>query len=323
MMNKCNENPLVSIIIPTYKRSELLNTAINSVLDQTYSFIEVIIVDDNNPESVYRKNTEELMKQYDTNNRVKYIKHDYSKNGSAARNTGIKNSNGEYIGFLDDDDQFLPEKINLQIDKLSKLDQDWGGVYCSIEKFMNSKSIKKYQGFKEGKLTKELLLMEIPFFAGSSLLVKRKVMIELGGFDESFQRHQDWEFLIRFFRKYKLAFLNEILVYINVYPNFNNKISGKKLEQVKLQFLDKFDADIKMFELDIQKKIYKRHYFEIIFSYLLEKKVIQAFKWIKKTNSFIKISFKERIMFLIYFISSFVPTKLKKAIRKLFKIKSS
>ena len=95
---------LVSVIIPTYKRSEMLPRAVESALNQTYSNIEVVVVDDNDPESTWRKDTSERMLQFKNDNRVKYICHEKNSNGSVARNTGIKNSAGSIIAFLDDDD---------------------------------------------------------------------------------------------------------------------------------------------------------------------------------------------------------------------------
>ena len=113
-------NELVSIIIPTYKRNEKLKKAIESILKQTYQNIEIIVVDDNNPNTEYRKKNEILMQSYIKNSKVKYIKHEKNKNGAAARNTGINAANGKYIGFLDDDDEFLPTKIEKQVDVLEK-----------------------------------------------------------------------------------------------------------------------------------------------------------------------------------------------------------
>ena len=110
-----DNQPLVSVIIPTYKRLGMLGRAIDSVLNQTYNNIEIIIVDDNNEDSEYRKETERFMKKYDDNIEIKYVKHKQNKNGAAARNTGINNANGVYIAFLDDDDEFSPKKIELQI----------------------------------------------------------------------------------------------------------------------------------------------------------------------------------------------------------------
>ena len=94
----------VSVIITTYKRADMLSRAINSVLNQTYKNIEVIVVDDNGNGSEYRLKTEIIMNKYSQIDNLKYIKHKENKNGSAARNTGIREATGDIICFLDDDD---------------------------------------------------------------------------------------------------------------------------------------------------------------------------------------------------------------------------
>ena len=206
---------IVSIIIPTFKRNQCLKRAINSVLNQTFNEFEIIVVDDNNEGSRYRKLNEKLMEDYKDNEKVIYIKHQQNLNGAAARNTGIKFSKSKYIAFLDDDDEYLPEKTELQINVLEKLDKTWGAVYCGYSKYINNKLISTDLNSKYGNLKIKLLLMENPIAAGSTLLIKRSILNELNGFDITFSRHQDWELLMRFFKKYKIAYVNQNLVKIN------------------------------------------------------------------------------------------------------------
>ena len=94
-----SNKPLVSVIIPTYSRPVFLKRCLDSVLNQTYPNIEVFVVDDNNPDTDARSETEKTMEAYKENPRVTYLKHEKNKNGSAARNTGWKASHGEYITF--------------------------------------------------------------------------------------------------------------------------------------------------------------------------------------------------------------------------------
>ena len=101
---------LVSVIITTYGGSKTLKRAINSILAQTYKNIEIIIVDDNDPNSLERKHTENIISNFDACT-IKYIKHSKNLNGAVARNTGINASNGKYICFLDDDYFYLPNRV--------------------------------------------------------------------------------------------------------------------------------------------------------------------------------------------------------------------
>lgn len=115
--------PLVSVIIPTYNRPTYLRRCLESVLNQTYKNIEIFVVDDNNPETEARIETEKIMNEYVNGKNVTYLKHNFNKNGSAARNTGWKHSSGKYITFLDDDDEIDESKIQKQVECLAKLIQ--------------------------------------------------------------------------------------------------------------------------------------------------------------------------------------------------------
>ena len=101
-------NKLVSVIIPTYGGGEYLKRCIESVLAQTYPNIEVVVVDDNGLGTPNQLLTQKVMQEFKDDTRVKYVCHEINKNGSAARNTGFRNSKGEYICLLDDDDEWLP-----------------------------------------------------------------------------------------------------------------------------------------------------------------------------------------------------------------------
>ena len=106
---------LVSIIIPTYNGADKICAAVDSVLNQTYENIEVIVVDDNGEGTENQRLTAKAMEKYRDNPKVQYLVHKVNKNGSAARNTGIRASKGEFLGFLDDDDLFLPEKTQKEV----------------------------------------------------------------------------------------------------------------------------------------------------------------------------------------------------------------
>ena len=107
-----------------------LERAIASALNQTFKNFEIIIVDDNNENSIFRKKNEALIRKYENNERIVYLKHEKHANGAVARNTGICYSKAKYIAFLDDDDEFLQYKLEYQIKTLENCDESWGAVYC-------------------------------------------------------------------------------------------------------------------------------------------------------------------------------------------------
>lgn len=215
MMN----GPLVSVVIPTYKRPDTLDRAILSVLAQTYHNIEVIVVDDNNPNSEGRQLTEVKMSKFEEDSRVKYIKHEYNKNGSAARNTGARNSNAKYIAFLDDDDEFYPEKIEAQVKRLEELPKEYALCYTLVVYEKENGVLRYSKENREGDLFFDALTRNLSFQAGSNLFVRKDAFESIGGFDETFIRSQDKEVVTRLLKQYKIAFAPVIGVHAHVYED--------------------------------------------------------------------------------------------------------
>lgn len=220
--------PLVSVIIPTYNRPTYLRRCLESVLNQTYKNIEIFVVDDNNPETEARIETEKIMNEYVNGKNVTYLKHNFNKNGSAARNTGWKHSSGKYITFLDDDDEIDESKIQKQVECLEKLDESWGACYTAY------KLIKEYgrnqisTENRSGDCYVDALMRTMFMGSGSNLFLRKKVVDEIGGYDESFQRNQDIEFLVRVLENYKLAYVDEVL--LTIYQE-GNRVS-RSFEQI-------------------------------------------------------------------------------------------
>ncbi|NYI50808.1 glycosyltransferase family 2 protein [Macellibacteroides fermentans] len=208
-------NPLVSVIIPTYKRPDMIFRAVNSVLKQTYDNIEIFVVDDNNPKFPEREATEEVMSQFKNNHNVIYLKHDKNRNGSAARNTGWRISSGKYITFLDDDDEISPNKIQKQVECLESLDDSWGACYTAYHTLMKDGSIQRSTTNQSGDIYLRALMRTFYVGSGSNILLRKKVIDEIGGYDESFKRNQDIEFMTRAFENYKVAYINEDLLTIH------------------------------------------------------------------------------------------------------------
>lgn len=251
-------NPEISVIIPTFGRNKELKRAIDSVVSQTYENIEIIVVDDNDPDSEYRLSTEKIMAEY-SDKRIVYLKHEKNKNGAAARNTGIRSAKGEYIAFLDDDDAFLPQKLEKQLDFLiSRPDID--GAYCWYERE------NPHTPEKEGDLSLEILSC-IETAPTPSLFLKKKDLTEIGGFNESFHRHQDFDLLLRYFKKRKIAPVKEILLKIGR-SDGKNHMHGLKLEKLKIQFLDTFKSEINSYNSKQKRFIYARNFSHVFLDYL-------------------------------------------------------
>ena len=128
---------LVSVIIPTYNRIDTLERAIKSVKSQTYKNIEVLVIDDNANNHNIRKEVEKIVSKFQN---IKLIQNKENLGGGLSRNEGIKNAKGEYIAFLDDDDEFYPEKIEKQYELYKKLNNDKVGLIYCYAKYVGSKS---------------------------------------------------------------------------------------------------------------------------------------------------------------------------------------
>lgn len=264
--------PTVSVIISTYNRAHLLGRAIQSVLDQTYQDLEIIVVDDASTD-----NTEEIVSGF-KDERIQYVRHEENKGGAAARNTGIKIANGDYVGLLDDDDEWLGDKLQKQVDAMEELpDNDWGGTYCGH--FHMGHKVTRVEAIKQGNLKKELLKGEVNVGASSTLLFRRHAICEVGLFDEDLARYQDWELLIRFFRRYKLSSVREPLV--KVYGH--NMPSAEKLAEVKNEFLHKVEEDIYQCGKDEAMEIFARHWLEIHMFFTMEGKPKESLHYLKKS----------------------------------------
>lgn len=257
--------PLVTVVITTYKRANGVKNAIHSILDQTYPNIEIIVVDDNNSNSSDREETQKVMKKYNDDERINYIKHKCNKNGAAARNSGIFASKGEYICFLDDDDAYLNTKIEKSIIAFEKYDNSYGAVYCGYLGW-NSKS-NDLSRYKEGDLTLDILLLEYTnhYLSTPTAFYKKAALLKINGFDETFTRHQDLELNLRFLEHYKFGVVPEALVVLNdIITNTNNKLSATDYLDLKIKFFKKFKYKINTYSEEIQNKIYERNWSEVL-----------------------------------------------------------
>lgn len=259
------DQPLVSVVIPTYKRSEMLHRAVDSVLNQTYPNIQVIVVDDNNPDTEWRAATTEKMRIYEHDARVKYVCHEHNRNGSAARNTGIRSADGEIIAFLDDDDWFHPEKVSLQVEYLLAHPQ-YRAVYCGWDR-----DGRKILPNLEGDLSFELL-------SGRNIIITNTIMmwradaLACGGWDERLKRHQEAGFLLRYFAcGGKIGVVSRILTEFDVSDRSNAATNSEAFELYQLAYLDYYKDRIEACEAQRKgagKDIYSYRYRGILLSHI-------------------------------------------------------
>lgn len=201
------DKPLVSVIIPVFNRANLIGRSIKSVLDQTYSNLELIVVDDNSSDD-----TSEVIHGI-KDSRLKYIRNEVNLGPSKSRNKGIEFASGELVAFQDSDDEWLPEKLEKQVELLKKCSDKTGAVYCGMEFYDYKTGLKigddiRYFDFRNNFLHGKNLYTP----ANVTVVIKKSVLDDVGYFDEQLFAAEDTELAIRVSKKYDYAFVNEALV---------------------------------------------------------------------------------------------------------------
>jgi len=232
--------PEVSVVIPTYNRDQYIKRAIDSALSQTIENIEVIVVDDGSSDR-----TDEVVERI-RDSRITYLKHEANRGGSAARNTGIEYATGEYISFLDSDDEWLPTKLEQQRDELESRSSEWVAAYCDFKRTRSNRlveivdnHIRRPTGLEgDEELVARIFLRKFAHGGASTLFVKQHIINEMGGFDPSFQRHQDLEFLVRLLQFGKLAYVDETLIKKHDTGNPSVDAAAQAMEHFNEKFAD-------------------------------------------------------------------------------------
>lgn len=266
-------NPLVSVIIPTYGGAEFLPRCIESVLSQTYKNIEIIVVDDNGIDTPKQLETAKAMEKYKSCSNVKYICHEVNRNGSAARNTGVKASKGEFISFLDDDDVFVSDKIERQVILLQSLPNDYAFVYCSHSIYRNDVLTQTVRATQSGFLFFEKLMNRVSVQT-SGVLMRRSVFEELDGFDETFKRHQDWEFIARIMQKYKIQ-ADDFIGYTRYLYGRSDATSPQQSKERRMHYLMKMQPYLTSLSNEQRQDFNNYHRIDIALKFLKAKKITQ------------------------------------------------
>ena len=219
-----------SIIITTYKRSDFLIRAIESCLNQDYSGSkEVIVVDDSGEGNEYQIKNATLIQDYVDKGLVKYVVHNLNKGACVARNTGGAYAEGEYLFFLDDDDEFLPNKVSEQISFLHQ-NKEYDAHASAFLKKRNGKAFPSTDGLPViGDLKNYLMYGNVytPMFC-----IKRSVFLEIGGFDE-IPKFQDMFFICLFLEKGKQIYAGKEPLFIQN-DHQEERISNKSVANAEI-----------------------------------------------------------------------------------------
>ena len=284
------EKTKVSVIIPTFNRSNLISRAIKSVLNQTFKDFELIVVDDGSTD-----NTEELVQSFhDT--RIIYIKQK-NQGPASARNTGILKSRGEYIAFLDSDDEWVPSKLKNQI----KLFQNSrmknlgfvGGKTLGIN--LQGKFVKITKAYQKGCILKECLNRELkpPFINSNTAMIRKSVLNEVGHFDENLIYNEDTDLWIRIAKKYNFDMVNEVI---------SKTYKGYKINRITIKIAQNKEYLLKKHRItySLYPKIYAKQLSLLASQYFIRRNILKGRRYCLES---IKLSPSSLISHLKLFFS--------------------
>jgi glycosyltransferase involved in cell wall biosynthesis len=230
------DKPLVSVVIATYNMAEYLLVAVRSALDQTYRTIEILIVDDGSTDGT-RDAVEPLLED----RRVRYF-HQQNHGQAAAKNHGVRESHGEYVAFLDADDMWEPEKLELQMPLF--LGSARIGVVYSRLAYIDESGAEVRVADNElfrGRVTGPLLIRN--FIGFGSSVVRKACFDQLGAFDDAIGMGIDYDLWLRFSTEYEFDFVDRPLLRYRVWSGqMSNNCKSRYLSGIAImhRFLERF-----------------------------------------------------------------------------------
>ncbi len=292
------EQPLVSVIMPCYNGEKFIDEAIESVINQTYKNWELIIVDDGSTDK-----SKKIINNYLSDERIYYICHTKNIGIPSARNTGINTSGGEFIALLDQDDKWLPNKLDLQIDKFYESKPEVGLVFGNIDVvdlygniIYEVKNVKiNFEKINQRDLTRHLFLN--CFIPSITVMYKRKCTKEVGRFDEAILwGGDDYDLWLRIANKFKFAYVNKVLgirrLHDNNYSQTERMIKGSM--QLTNSIVRKHAFLNKYKQKKIARDLYRLGRYKHLIGNFVEAKKI----YIKAFSTCFNIGWKPYIAFL-------------------------
>jgi glycosyltransferase involved in cell wall biosynthesis len=206
----------ISVIIPTFNRVSTIIRAIESVLNQTYKNIEIIVVDDGSTD-----NTKDILSQYN----IKYISID-NQGVSTARNLGVKAAKSDWIAFLDSDDEWIPSKLEEQV-QFSLENPNINLIHTDEVWIRNDVRVNPPKKYKKGGGDQFIPNLKLCAIGPSTTLINKKMFLELGGFREDYPCCEDYDLWLKFTSLYEVGFIDKLLV----------KKYGGHIDQLSTQFI--------------------------------------------------------------------------------------
>lgn len=268
---------LVSVVITTYKRDiSYVKEALESVINQTYSNIEVYLIDDNGENSKYSKELSALCQEY---NNVFYRPNKKNSGAQISRNNGIAYSKGQYVAFLDDDDIWRKDKIEKQMSLFTE--DNIGMVFCDGYSFPDGDQ-SNLSVFREASIYDRPITFSMELFndfigSTSQAIIRRSVFDVVGYFDVDMPARQDYEMWLRISKKYKIVGSPERLLYYRVHPGDRISTNWNKCINSYLLLLNKYKIDY-----DLNRYAKAKLMLRLAMAYKRNKQVFKAIQYTMK-----------------------------------------
>ena len=263
--------PIVSVIIPAYNRSSTIARSVESALSQTFQDLEVIVVDDGSSD------TTRNIVQSIPDDRLRLICHATNLGAAAARNTGMKASQAKYIAWLDSDDEWLPEKLQTQLDAFQHAAPDVKACYSAHERIEQGRMRIHLPRQNDRKK----LFLGCDLGPGSTLLFERTVLNEVGYLDESLGRYEDWDWLLRYCSIYRLVGLKRPLARVYYTP----RRSAHIIETSAHQFVSKYSIELRQYGWHYRRMVISRRWMEVASYYAQEHNVKMVILYVTRALS--------------------------------------
>jgi glycosyltransferase involved in cell wall biosynthesis len=216
--------PLISVVMPAFNAERFICESIESVLHQSYPNIELIVINDGSTDNT--ANTISHLK-----NSINYLETE-NKGVSAARNLGIQEAKGEWIAFLDADDIWFTNKLKLQFDKLDGCNWSYTDSYYLGKQYKHDTKRSDLSPLFSGNIFNHLLTENI--ITTSSVVVKKSLIQNVGGFDENLEALEDWKLWLEIAKAHPISYINEPLLKYRVYAGSTSRKARKMLPLHKL-----------------------------------------------------------------------------------------
>ena len=298
-------NQLITIVITTYQRPDRIARAVSSALAQRCNK-EIIVVDDNGAGSQMQVSTAEALNPYI--DQITYIINRQNGGPGFSRNQAIQIAKGEYITFMDDDDEIHPDKLRLQAELLEQKGKDYSCCYCSYTKILEGNRFQTNGESAEGDVFCYMLARSLYVGSGTNLLIRTSVIQEVGPYNETIRRFEDYEFMVRLLEHYKMAYLDQDLMTIHneIRDNPNlHKVSYEKLVADDDRYFSLVKGRIDTCTESEQKKIYQTAALERWRYSLVRRQTKDAFENLRKNQ----VSFFALLRYIMYLVDRVIRKK--------------